>query len=442
MPFDARAAKLLQAGQHLLILPEHPGLRLERSATKWAWIYRYKSPVDDGMRQFKIGGWPKVQYHEAAKEWEKLRAERDAGRDPQLEKKAARRKAEAADEAERAGPFLVKHLVEDYLSGHIDKHRKPKGRAEVRRVLERHSAPIADKPAEHVLRKDAYDLIDGLKNTPVIAGQVRQELGAAWDYGLDSGRLTENTPNWWRQIMRGKLRSKGKKIDGEHVGTQKRVLTEQEIGQLLNWMPNMSKLVQDALTMYLWTGTRGAEIMPMQAREITEEADGWWWTIPKGKTKNARHENATDLRVPLIGRAKTVVLRRLQLAQAVLREDPDSPGYLFSAPSKLGYTEQKTIQASVYTHQPYAKRAPGKNPPILPVTHWGPHDLRRTVRTRLAAMGCPNDVAEAVIGHMQKGIVAIYNLHQYDPERRDWLTRLDARLEQLAQQSQSARAAS
>jgi integrase len=67
-----------------------------------------------------------------------------------------------------------------------------------------------------------------------------------------------------------------------------------------------------------------------------------------------------------------------------------------------------------------------------------PHDLRRSVRTLLAKMGCPNDVAESVLGHMQGGIVGVYNRHTYDAERLDWLTRLDVRLEQLAMQHAAA----
>lgn len=432
MPFDARAAKLLQPGEHLLILPEHPGLRLEATAARRSWIYRYKSPVDAGMRQVKIGEWPKKGYPEAALDWASLRDQRDAGRDPALERRAARKQARSAEAAGPARAYLVRDLVEDYLTGHIDQHRKPKGRAEVRRVLERHTETIADRVAEHVTRKDAFDLISGLKETPVIAAQVRQELGAAWDYGLDSGRLADSTPNWWRQIMRGKLRSKGKKIAGEHVGPAKRVLDDRELGVLVAWLPNFSRSVADALTLYLWTGTRGSEIMAMQAGEIAEESTGWWWTIPKAKTKNARHENATDLRVPLVGRAKVVVLRRLALAREKMREDPASPGYLFPAPSRYGYTEQKTVQSTVYQMQPYSKARYGTNPPRLPVTHWGPHDLRRSVRTQLAAMGCPNDVAESVLGHMLPGVVGVYNRHHYDGERLDWLTRLDARLEELA----------
>jgi integrase len=428
MPFDARAAKLLQAGTHL-ILPEHPGLRLSATASRRSWVYRYKSPVDGGMRQIKLGEWPSMSYPQAAVEWEKKKGEREGGIDHSLQKRTARREAEAVASGDGPGVYKVRRLVEDYLSGHIDLHRKPKGRAEMRRLLTLHTGPIAERPADLLLRSEAFDLLQGLMDRPVLLGQVRQGLGAAWDYALDAGKLPEQTPNWWRQIMRNKLpRSKGKKIAGKHVGTTKRVLSEKELGTLINWLPNFSKNVADALTMYIWTGTRGSEIMSIEAGEITEEPSGWWWTVPKEKTKNAWRQNAMDLRVPLIGRAKTVVLRRRE----------GTAGLLF--PADVGddrAMEQKVVQGAVYYHQPYCKtkeKKVGAPRPRLPVTHWSPHDLRRTVRTMLASMGCPNDVAESVLGHMQVGIVGVYNRHQYDDERLDWLTRLDVKLEQIAQQ--------
>lgn len=58
--------------------------------------------------------------------------------------------------------------------------------------------------------------------------------------------------------------------------------------------------------------------------------------------------------------------------------------------------------------------------------------MRRTSRTLLAAMGCPDEIGEAIIGHMKEGVVGVYNLHAYDNERRDWLKQLDVRLESLA----------
>jgi hypothetical protein len=45
MTFDARTAKLLVPGSHIII-DDCPGLRLEASTVGRAWIYRFKSPVD------------------------------------------------------------------------------------------------------------------------------------------------------------------------------------------------------------------------------------------------------------------------------------------------------------------------------------------------------------------------------------------------------------
>jgi integrase len=56
------------------------------------------------------------------------------------------------------------------------------------------------------------------------------------------------------------------------------------------------------------------------------------------------------------------------------------------------------------------------------------HDLRRTVRTRLAELGVTPFVGELVIGHAQKGVHAVYDLHRYTDEKRDALERWERRL--------------
>ena len=50
----------------------------------------------------------------------------------------------------------------------------------------------------------------------------------------------------------------------------------------------------------------------------------------------------------------------------------------------------------------------------------------------LAALGCPNEIGEAILGHVQPGVVGTYNLHDYDKERRHWLKVLADRLESLS----------
>ncbi|QUN29509.1 integrase family protein [Cupriavidus sp. KK10] len=423
MQFDARAAKLLKPGEHMTIA-DHPGLRLECTASRRAWIYRYKSPVDGRMKQTKIGAWPAMSPAAAIVEWEKLRAARDSGRDVAAEKRTARTNARAVENGSlpHAGPYTVRRLCADYLVGHVERNRALKGAKEIRRMFDTMLAPIAGMLPEEVTRAIAFDLLNSFAHIPVQAAKLRSELGAAWDYSLDAGRLREDTPNWWRQIMRGRLRSNGKKIQGKAVGQVKRVLAEAEVGELIRWLPNFSRIVDDALVMYLWTGTRGSEIASMEAAEIAEEKDGLWWTIPKSKTKNARRPGATDLRVPLFGRAAQIVRRRLAVA---------GDGYLF--PARVGGPiEQKVIQTAVHYHQPYSKTRPEDQRPRLTITHWAPHDLRRTTRTLLASMGCPNDVAESILGHMLPGVQGVYNRHTYDRERHEWMGKLSVKLESLA----------
>jgi integrase len=426
MSFDARAAKLLQPGAHLTI-DGSPGLRLEATAQRRSWTYRYRSPVDQRMRQLQLGLWPAMSFHAAVAEWEKLRQARDAGRDPALERRQARdteRTAKAEQAAlRRDGGYKVEQLASDYVTGHVRRRRKAKGADEVERMFDKMLAPIAGKTAATLTRRQAFDLLELYQGIPVQAAKLRAELGAAWDYALDAGRLPDTTPNWWRQIMRGRLRSTGKRIAGVSIGPGKRVLVDAEVTDLVRWLPNFPRLIDDVLTLYLWTLCRGSEIVSMEAAEISEEADGWWWTVQKAKTKNARHAGATDLRVPLVGRALAVVKRRLVVMPK---------GYLFPSAGRLGHVEQKTVQTAVHWHQPYSRTRPEQVRPRLTVTHWAPHDLRRTGRTMLAALECPDDVAEALLGHMQTGVKGVYNRHGYDPQRRVWLTRLAVRLEALA----------
>lgn len=425
MRFDARTAKQLSPGAHLKI-DGCPGLRLEATASRRSWIYRYKSPVDGRMRQIKIGEWPALSIAAAAVEWERLKQARNAGNDPALAKRHANDSVGVM--VQQGDSPTVRDICSAYLTGHVERNRQSKGAAEVARMFRTMLGDIADLPAVEVTRERAFSKIDSYRHVPVQASRLRLELGAAWDYALDAGRLPESASNWWRQIMRGRLRSNGRRIQGQPMGTAKRFLTDAEVGALITWLPNFSRNVEDALTLYLWTGTRGAEICAMEGTEITEERDGLWWTIPKVKTKSARHEKATDLRVPLVGRADAIVRRRLERY---------GKGWLFPA-ERGGHMQQKVFGQAVHCHMPYSVTRPEQERPRLPVTHWAPHDLRRTARTILAALGCPYEIGEAILGHMLPGVGGIYNRHSYDAERRHWLTKLDEKLEAATRSHQSS----
>ena len=399
----------------------HPGLRLAATATRRTWVYRFKSPADARMRQVKLGHWPAMSYHAAVAQWEILRQRRDEGVDLSLERRARRQSVGPCASGGRRGA-TVREICEIYLAGHI-KNRAEKGRAEIRRMFDTMLKDIGDMEAVAVTRKIAFAHIKRFDHSPVQAANLRKELGAAWDYCLDSGDLPDDTPNWWRSVLRGKLKSKGRAKLGAKTGVSKRVLSPAEVGRIIRWLPNFSKNVDDMLTLYLWTAVRGAEIEKMEGREVAEEGDSIWWTIPKSKTKNAHRADADDQRVPLLGRAAEVVRRR---------KEAYGDGYLFPSEGKLGFFTQKSAGVAVYFHMPYSRTAPDRERVRLTVENWAPHDLRRTSRTLLASLGCPRDVGEMILGHMLAGVEGTYNRYTFDKERKTWLAKLSDYLEQLA----------
>lgn len=426
MFFDARAAKLLQPGEHLVV-DGCPGLRLVATSSRKTWTYRYKALASGRMKQVAIGHWPATSVQAAAAAWQDLRDQRGAGVDPGQ----AKREIRAKHAAQRTGitspdAYTVRQVVEDLINGPLQ-DRKAAGALAAERALQcllDEEAAIAAMPASKLTRAIAFDVLDRRKDKPTAAAKLRSMLGTAWDLALDAGRVPDNTPNWWRQILKGKLKSRGKVMGGEHVGVRRRVLPPPEIAQLLAWLPNMHELGRDTTQLYLWTCARGSEILAMRPEHVREEASGWWWTIPVALTKNARHEHAVDHRVPLFGQALAIVQRRLKVV--------GKSGYLFEDVRGEQYT-QHDFSTYIYGLQPHSEKVARRQGEglVLPVAGWTPHDLRRTGRTLLAQLGCPQEVAEAILGHLPKGVVGVYNAYTYDAERQHWLQALSAYLERL-----------
>jgi integrase len=63
--------------------------------------------------------------------------------------------------------------------------------------------------------------------------------------------------------------------------------------------------------------------------------------------------------------------------------------------------------------------------------HFTPHDLRRTLRTRLAELGVSDIVAEKLLGHKFERIVATYNRHSYANEKREALGKWETSLRKI-----------
>jgi integrase len=66
----------------------------------------------------------------------------------------------------------------------------------------------------------------------------------------------------------------------------------------------------------------------------------------------------------------------------------------------------------------------------IPPPGWTAHDIRRTFRTRLAALGVSMNIGEALLGHIghRNQIVRTYDRHEYWPEKRQALAKYEDHL--------------
>ena len=59
-------------------------------------------------------------------------------------------------------------------------------------------------------------------------------------------------------------------------------------------------------------------------------------------------------------------------------------------------------------------------------------------RTIMAAAGVPDVVAELVLGHVQRGVQAVYNRHSYFEEKAEALDKLAAKLTDIIYERKAA----
>ena len=58
----------------------------------------------------------------------------------------------------------------------------------------------------------------------------------------------------------------------------------------------------------------------------------------------------------------------------------------------------------------------------MPIAHWTLHDLRRTFSSGWARLRIPTEITEKAINHTSGsfgGVVGVYNVHEYEAERRE-----------------------
>lgn len=384
---------------------ENRGLRFScsRGGTK-SFFYRYNSPVTGKLTQVQIGHFPSMSLSEARVSLQKLKQARLDGRCPAAEQKLAKQEAKELT-IRNASTFTIRDLIEMYLQNHIEDRvvngrqiagaRKKKGQKEVRRTLYGDAVVVlGGRPADNVTRKEVVAMIMAIveRGANVQAGSVLRELSAAYEYAIGLEKFDDDFANP-ALLAKSSLRQAKVKLTANRG---KRVLSDKELACFLQWLPGsaFTPTQKNILRFTLWTACRTGEICEAKWDDI--DLVNETWHLRDTKTGVERHVQLSSQAVAF--------LRQLKLTTG---------DYLFPS-QKTG----RPIQQKSITEQAWHLRSSGR---MLDIEHWSPHDLRRTVRTGLSRLGCPSEVAEAILGHSRSGIEGTYDLHSYEPEAKEWL---------------------
>lgn len=269
--------------------------------------------------------------------------------------------AEAAFQAAKLNKSVLPDAVTfgDLLDEWFRRRIEP--RYKVTKNIEVYVAKGKDKaghtPVAQLTTKKLTDiLVEYAEAAPVAANRCLSNWKLALKYAVERG-----------YIERSPLENSTAAVAGGEEKSRTRVLTDNEIRAL--WADPHAHA--PLLKFLLLTGLRISE-----AQAATHDnLDGDVLHIPENKSSRPHWVYLPPLAKELIG---------------------DHDGYLFDSRSPTG------VQL----------RLKRKN------TGWTPHDLRRTFATRLAGLGIDPLVVEKMLNHTLGGVLATYNRHTYDAERK------------------------
>jgi integrase len=301
-------------------------------------------------------------------------------------------------------------LLEEFWMMELSKTSSAKER---RRLIEKDVIPMwENRKVSTIKRRDAVILIDSVRaRAAVTANRLQGVMVRMLNFASERGIIDIN-PMWGMRKAKEKSRA--------------RVLTDTEIKTLWDCLDlertdiDLFHVVKLALRAILLTGQRPGEVAGMRWDEIVEGV----WTIPGTRTKT-REEN----RIPI-----NPMLADL-IEQA--RGYSGASDFVFVSPRARTYTHTRSNDARptvVDAHLTVGSLANGlrRHRNIIQICErFTPHDLRRTVRSKLAEIGIPDHIAEQVLGHKLQGVLGIYNRYGYENERRGALLQWEKRLQQI-----------
>ena len=399
----AKAAKPKRNAAGALVRAEYPdrgctGLYLvvQPSGLK-SWALRYR--FDGAPRKLALGsfadhevpGGDALTVAGARKAAAEARHKVEQGMDPAAQKRQA--KASAARLAVLRTADSVEALAEQFLSLYAKPRTRPRTHQQTEDVLRRLVLPAWRGHTVHeVRRRGVIALVEDIaaEHGPHMADKARAVLGKffAWLVARD---VIAASPCLGIERL-------GRNVPRE------RVLDDPEVAAL--WRACCEEGVYGAFAKtLLLTGARRGEVAGMRWSEINQAERVW--TLPPQRVKNGR-----TFTVPLSSQTFNIVVSTPRFAGC---------DFVFTAEGRR--------PVGGFTH---VKRKLDRRAKIA--KGWRLHDLRRTCASGMQRLGVPVEVIEACLNHRSgtfRGIVGVYQRHDYLDERRTALQRWADQVEQL-----------
>jgi len=374
--------------------------------------FYYRFQINDKERRYNCGSYPDTSLADARKKRNTARALVEQGIDPVEQAAEAKASTEAALAAQRLEK-TVDGLFQDWERVYLTAHHKDGGAFAKAAYDLDVKQTIGSMRAREVRLPHIIQVIDGLLDRGVRrkANMVLSLLRQMFRHGLGRG-IVDTDPT----LGISKKQAGGKETPVE------RNLSELEIKEL-NGKINQSGLhpkMVAALWLILATGARVGEVIKASWSDIdlTQKT----WHIPAAHSKN--------------GREHTIHLSDFALLQISGLAEYRSSVYLLSGAKPEVPLSEKTISKAVRDRiraVPLKGRTQRSGALMLTGGEWSPHDLRRTMASRMGDLGVAPHVIERCLNHIQQGIVAVYQRQEYLTERQAafdlWGQRLTALLQ-------------
>ncbi len=399
---------------------------------KRVWLMQLKFPPQRSQARRVMGHYPtmglKAAREEAARWYSLVKSGIDPA-DVAAEKRLADQKARQAAALQNKQTFAA--VAESYIEGRTNR-RKAADALEIRRMLI--AGAWGPRPIHSITPRDVRELFSKLvRRVPYDAKNCWIHASAIFRAAV-SAELIAVSP--LASVDRKQLFPKGT------IKARQRALTNEELRAFWAGTETLGSPYREIFRLLTLTGCRLNEIAQMRwgeldagLRKALRDARAGtpinWSALPDDiKVLRIPAERFKSDRGHIIQLSADACAIVEQIGRGARRNSGD---YVFSitAGSKPinGISKAKErLDAAMLNYLRDEATARGEDPSEVRLERWVNHDLRRVVRSGLAALKVPFEVAELCLGHALGGLHATYNVHGYEPEQRAALEQWAAKL--------------